>query len=1062
MKISNLAFNSSQRLANLAHGLNVVFHKETDAIRSLHEAANQVFFGEPAANGEPAELDIVERGQTIRLWRSADSGELVARKLNAVPSEDLSIEDLGELEQQISEPSDRYLYHPEFGSRADFDQLVQKAREFTTPPKDKFSLQTLLSELEQRDKLPQTDRFKHLQGRRDQLLNDISTMNRRLRSVELDNRDSVENLRHNIADTEQRLEDLGVRRDDLRADWERDAQQDVELPTTRELTTHRAQLQLQIERVQAVLRDLDRTIDQSQPSPAITDAPQGGQPFTNDRDLRLKNLALRLQQSIDQLTTYANEKESLCKEHADVVAERFSALARVVDDIAGNPAVRLTDPERIPEETQRLTACRRQLKDHLNQILSQRNDNDVRPPAMSVLAAGAETVCGVPESRLALDEIIRQIEQKQTELRQDIEHLDRLTTADGEADRLSSRLRNIEQELADTEREIEHEQRFANLRRDDFLTRLQEMLPEVSVPPLIKDLNRLVRELTAGEYVSIDMPKNRRDLVVVNEHNESFSSDILSRSTRDLLQTAVVLAIAIHQAGHGKVRTIVLFNALQHVPASRLRACIDILLDFTRSAHQVILLTSQSNVLSLAKSLGICCFDCDQRLSYPIETIRPSIHEAAWDCEEFPGELRDRTRNGWTNDGRRQLQLSRQRDLRPGSFVGSEDHIADDDTTATISPLSNRSVVPESGSWNEDDFPIELMRVTGHYLELSDRITEMPFVSRPITAAMTDHGVWTVANLLHADPMLLAERMHDLNVVAAEIRQWQAQARLMCGVRKLRGYDARILVGCGITTAGQLEGLHPAEVLRLVEAFVATPEGSQIVRSGTAVETDRVTRWIRSLQRTSGVPLTETTRRARPNELSDHKTRGDCEPENRGETVNKSPRRRTSSSPPASQVRKNDRSRKERSRVLPMKFHLEPDSHVEAAPTIGPRMAERLEAIQIVTVADLLAAEPTDVVEQLQHRRTTAEVVCQWQQQAELVCRIPQLRGHDAQILVACDITIPAEIADYNPRDLLAIVDPFCSSTEGKRLLRNNKHPDLDEVIKWVEWAKQARQLEAA
>jgi hypothetical protein len=57
---------------------------------------------------------------------------------------------------------------------------------------------------------------------------------------------------------------------------------------------------------------------------------------------------------------------------------------------------------------------------------------------------------------------------------------------------------------------------------------------------------------------------------------------------------------------------------------------------------------------------------------------------------------------------------------------------------------------------------------------------------------------------------------------------------------------------------------------------------------------------------------------------------------------------------------------------------------------------------------------------------------------------------------------MPEEIADYDPQHLLAIVGPFCSTKEGKRLLRNNKHPDLDEVEEWVEWAKQARQLEAA
>ena len=145
-----------------------------------------------------------------------------------------------------------------------------------------------------------------------------------------------------------------------------------------------------------------------------------------------------------------------------------------------------------------------------------------------------------------------------------------------------------------------------------------------------------------------------------------------------------------------------------------------------------------------------------------------------------------------------------------------------------------------------------------------------------------------------------------------------------------------------------------------------------------------------------------------------------------------------------------------------MKFHLETSSHVEAAPTIGPRMAERLEAIGIVTVADLFAADAADVAARLDHRRTTAEIVTQWQRQAELVCRVPQIRGHDAQILVACEITSPEHIATFEPNDLLAIVDPLCNGPDGKRLLRNNKRPDLAEVTEWIEWAKRARQISDA
>ncbi|MFP6677964.1 MAG: DUF4332 domain-containing protein [Pirellulaceae bacterium] len=1012
MKISNLALNSSQRLTNLNHGLNVVFHRDSETIRSFHRTTNQVFFGEPTANGTAAELDIVERGETIRLRRAADGNELVATLSNGI-----AVNDVTEIERRIGESSARHVYHTEFGSRTAFDQLVLQARQCVSPPADKFSLQSLLAELELRDNLPETERFQKLQQRRNLLLNDIRALKQRLDSVELENHDGVKRVRRNIAIAEQRLADLGARRHEFATDWRRS------IGRSRELTARLETIELQIGRVRIVLQNIDERIKAGHANTETTAKANNSGQQSNDLERRLRSVTIRLGDAVDQLTFYANDRNCVCKEQAEKVVERFATVARVVDDMGGNASTPIEDDSGRASQERRLESCRSQLTDYLQQLVTQRNNFTDRLTAMAA-------------------------------------------TEDGETDRLTARLHNNERELTDTDREIEHEQRFANLHDDDILTRLRNLLPEANMPPLLKDLNRLVRELTAGEFVSIDMPPNRRDLVVINQNNDSFSSDILSRSTRDLLQTAVALAVANQHARNGTVRTVVLCDALQHIPASRLRPCIDILSDFTRHGHQVLLLTTQSNLLSVAKSLGICCFDCERRVSYPMESGGQSVKEVAWDCEEFPGELRDRTRTGWTSEVTRQPLVPRHNGPRQTPVVGWGNHILNGNGSADTSPSLARPMATESIPFGDHDLPIESLRVTGYFLELSDRITEMPFVVRGVSAAMTDHGVWTVANFLHADPTLLASRLHNLGVADAEVRQWQAQARLMCAIQKLRCYDARILVGCGITTAGQFEGLHPKDVLRLVEVFVATPDGSQIVRSGTTIETERIARWIRSLQR-KNTNREQTTRhtfdeRQSPDSIPLVASPPRDLPDQQSETRSKPRKRRPVLGPQATLRQKSGRGQNERSRLLPMKFHLEPNSHVEAAPTIGPRMAERLEAIEIITVADLLNAEPTDVAEKLEHRGTSAEVVCQWQRQAELVCRIPKLRGHDSQILVACDITMPEEIADCDPQDLLAIVGPFCSTKEGKRLLRNNKHPDLDEVEEWVEWAKQARQLAAA
>jgi hypothetical protein len=144
------------------------------------------------------------------------------------------------------------------------------------------------------------------------------------------------------------------------------------------------------------------------------------------------------------------------------------------------------------------------------------------------------------------------------------------------------------------------------------------------------------------------------------------------------------------------------------------------------------------------------------------------------------------------------------------------------------------------------------------------------------------------------------------------------------------------------------------------------------------------------------------------------------------------------------------------------KFYLNRDSPVEAAPAIGEKMAERLSVVGVDTVSDLLEADPDLVAEELNHRRVDADTVVQWQQQATLVCCTPMLRGHDAQLLVAAEITTTEDLAACDPEELFAIIDPISHSSQGARIIRGGKLPDLAEVTNWVAFAQHTRELKAA
>ncbi len=125
-------------------------------------------------------------------------------------------------------------------------------------------------------------------------------------------------------------------------------------------------------------------------------------------------------------------------------------------------------------------------------------------------------------------------------------------------------------------------------------------------------------------------------------------------------------------------------------------------------------------------------------------------------------------------------------------------------------------------------------------------------------------------------------------------------------------------------------------------------------------------------------------------------------------------------------------------------------------------MAERCNAIGLYSVDDLLHANAESVADELAHRRVDADTVLQWQQQSALVCRVPMLRGHDAQLLVMAEITTPEELAVQDASDLFELIEVLANSSEGKRIIRNGKAPDQEEITKWIGYAAHQRQLKAA
>ena len=120
------------------------------------------------------------------------------------------------------------------------------------------------------------------------------------------------------------------------------------------------------------------------------------------------------------------------------------------------------------------------------------------------------------------------------------------------------------------------------------------------------------------------------------------------------------------------------------------------------------------------------------------------------------------------------------------------------------------------------------------------------------------------------------------------------------------------------------------------------------------------------------------------------------------------------------------------------------------APSIGPKTADRLRSIGIHTVNDLLSSSASAATATLQQRWITDELFTAWQQQAALACAIAGLRGIDAQLLVGIGICTVEELAVTDAWSALQLMTDYARTSQGERIVRSSRLPDLNRVAGWV------------
>lgn len=390
-------------------------------------------------------------------------------------------------------------------------------------------------------------------------------------------------------------------------------------------------------------------------------------------------------------------------------------------------------------------------------------------------------------------------------------------------------------------------------------------------------------------------------------------------------------------------------------------------------------------------------------------------------------------------------------------------------------------------------------------LHLDSPIDQVPTMDATLVARLVQAGVHRVGDLLRSTP----ESLGAATRVDSDLMYYlQCIAELMTTIPLLKPFDARVLVGCGITRSRMLRDLAPSQLVDRVDVFLRSPAGSDLVRTASPYEVNRIREWVASMGRS-----------ARSNRASDRASRDQAsgrlgrssrvsairayEPEEVGVTrerrttrtireprtrvemldaegveSSRATRERSERRAGRDTLTRETRSREPRTVVTTrrttssngtvsstnsrLKFYLDVDSPVVDAPSIGPKMAAKLAAASIHTVGDLLAASPEILAAKLNDRYVNAELIFDWQRQALLVCRVPNLRGHDAQLIVGSGVHSAEDLAVCDIDSLYEKVSHYSSSKNGIKVLRGSPAPDREEVTNWVLWASNCRALRAA
>ena len=602
-----------------------------------------------------------------------------------------------------------------------------------------------------------------------------------------------------------------------------------------------------------------------------------------------------------------------------------------------------------------------------------------------------------------------QLDQERYRLRNEISALGR------DIAQLESAWKQVQQERAGLVEGPAIAESKAELDRLDSL--LRQSLADRSSAAEAWNVNRwrvsdLLAQFSGGQLREVRVTHDEQLLRITDKDRKVYSVGFLKPAERDQLYLALTLSLVNDLASRGIHLPLLLDEPFLRQDEESTAVMAGVLEQFGRAGHQLLVFTEDRRALQTCQSLSACVFQLGEQPKVAAPTVRTEKVTTTKLVRE-------------TLDG----------DASPGLRIAS----------------------------GHGDGDIEAV----YYLSKQSSLSEFPVLGSGTAATFSKLGIQSVGDLLDADAEWIARELGKSNITGDTVALWKSHMLLLCEVPELTLNDAQLLTAVGIMSPHQLRHAKTSELWNSLTHLFDSDAGSRFRSARSRYTRHRIDDWIyaaggareKRSDRSNSAKSSRSSGSGRSSRTNGSASRSRSESRSSGSR--RSSRTRRGENRKRSAATSHGSSSAQTSRRAP-RFNLSMTSDVEAAPSIGPKTAERLYKVGVHTVSDLLNADVESLAEKIDAKHIRATTITTWQDQARLVCQIPDLQGYGAMLLVGCELSKPESVAAMDSATLIAQVQEFCRSKKGQRLLRSAEPPTAERIMRWIELAKQSRSLQVA